>query len=63
MWYHGTYLIDLIVAEVLAIWDIFTAHGVVHVGLDAAWSDAVDGDLLVAAVNGHAADESLNGTL
>lgn len=35
----------------------------VHVGLDATWGNGVDGDLLVAAVDGHAADEGLDGTL
>jgi len=36
---------------------------VVHVGLDATWRNAVDRDLLVTAVNGHAAHERLNGAL
>lgn len=35
----------------------------VHVGLDAAGGDGVDGDLLVAAVDGHAAHKGLNGAL
>lgn len=35
----------------------------VHVGLDATGGNSVDGDLLVAKVDGHAAHESLNGTL
>ena len=35
----------------------------VHVGLDAAWSNAVDSDLLIAGINGHATDEGLDGAL
>lgn len=59
----GGVLVDLLVVEVLAVGDVLLAHGVVHVGLDAAGGDGVDGDLLVAAVDGHAAHEGLDGAL
>lgn len=56
-------LVDFVVAEFVAVRDVLPAHSVVHVGLDAAGSDAVDGDLLVTAVNSHAAHKGLDGTL
>jgi hypothetical protein len=56
-------LVDLVVAELLSAGDVLAADLVVHVGLDAAGGDAVDGDLLVAGVDGHAAHESLDGAL
>lgn len=59
----GSVLVDLVVAEVLAVWNVLTADSVVHVSLDATWGDSVDSDLLVTAVNSHAADKGLNGTL
>lgn len=45
-----TYLIDTLVVERLAVGDVLPANGVVHVGLDAAGSDRVDGNLLVTKV-------------
>ena len=39
------------------------AYLLVHVGLDATGSNAVDSDALVAAVNRHAANKGLNGAL
>lgn len=59
----GTYLVDLVVGELLSTGDVLAANLVVHVGLNSTGSDTVDGDLLVTSVDGHAADESLNGTL
>jgi hypothetical protein len=56
-------LVDLVVGELVSAGDVLAADLVVHVGLDAAGGDAVDGDLLVAGVNGHAAHESLDGAL
>nr|POE98246.1 hypothetical protein CFP56_64839 [Quercus suber] len=61
--FHIAYLVHLVIAEVLAVGDVLAAHGVVHVGLDAAGGDGVDGDLLVTAVDGHAADEGLDRAL
>lgn len=58
----STHLIDLVVGELVTIGNVLAAHGVVHVGLDAPGRNAVDSDLLVAAVNGHAADKGLDGT-
>jgi hypothetical protein len=43
-------LIDLVVTELLATRNVLTADSVVHVGLDTAGRDAVDGDLLLAGV-------------
>jgi hypothetical protein len=56
-------LVDLVVRKLLSAGDVLAADLVVHIGLDAAGGDAVDGDLLVAGVDGHAADEGLDGTL
>lgn len=56
-------LVDLVVGEVLTTGDVLAADGVVHVGLDATGGNSVDGDALVTAVDGHAADEGLDGTL
>jgi hypothetical protein len=42
--------INLIVAHLLSTWDVLFAYGVVHVGLDATWGDAVDSDLLVTGI-------------
>ncbi len=42
--------VDLLVAQVVAVRNVLLAHGVVHVRLDPARRDAVDRDLLVAAV-------------
>lgn len=56
-------LVDLVVGELLTTGDVLAADLVVHVGLDATRGDAVDGDLLVTAVDGHAANEGLDGTL
>jgi len=56
-------LVDLVVGQVGTVGNVLPAHGVVHIGLDTTWGNAVDSDLLVTSVNGHAADESLNGTL
>lgn len=56
-------LVDLVVGQLLATRDVLAADGVVHVSLNAAGGDAVDGDLLVAGVDGHAADEGLDGAL
>jgi hypothetical protein len=43
-------LVDLVVAHLLTTWNVLLANGVVHVGLDTTWSNAVDSDLLVTAV-------------
>ena len=59
----GGVLVDLLVGEVLSVGNVLLADGVVHVGLDTTWGDAVDSDLLVTAVDGHAADKGLDGTL
>lgn len=57
------YLIDLVVAELVTVWNVLAAHSVVHISLDTTWRNAVDSDLLVTTVDSHASDESLNGTL
>lgn len=44
------YLVHLVVRQVRAVGDVLPAHGVVHVRLDAAGGDGVDGDLLIAEV-------------
>jgi len=59
----GGVLVDLVVVEVDAVGNVLAADGVVHVGLNAAGGDDVDGDLLVAEVDSHAAGEGLNGAL
>ena len=46
----GCVFVDLVVGEFVAIRNVFTAYSVVHVGLDATRRDAVDGNLLVAAI-------------
>jgi hypothetical protein len=46
----GAYLINLIITKVLSVWNVFSADLVVHVGLDTARGDAVDGNLLVTHV-------------
>jgi hypothetical protein len=46
----GGVLVDLIVAELVTIGNVLLANCVVHVGLDATRSNAVDSDLLVTAV-------------
>jgi len=51
LWHRKqTYLINTLVVQLVAVGDVLPADGVVHVGLDAAGSDGVDGDLLVAEV-------------
>jgi hypothetical protein len=55
--------IDLVVAHLVSSWNVLLANGVVHVGLDSTWGNAVDCDLLVTGINGHAASEGLNSTL
>lgn len=59
----GGVLVDLVVVHLVSTGDVLLAHSVVHVGLDSTGGNAVDSDLLVTAVDGHAADEGLNGTL
>jgi hypothetical protein len=56
-------LVNLVVGEVLTAGNVLAADGVVHVGLDATGGNSVDGDALVTGVDGHAADEGLDGTL
>jgi len=56
-------LVDLIVAQLLSTWNVLPAYCVVHVALDTTWCNAVYSDLLVTAIDGHAADEGLNGAL
>jgi hypothetical protein len=43
-------LIDLVVAELVAVGDVFAAHCVIHVGLDTARGHTIDGDLLLAGI-------------
>ena len=43
-------LVDLVVGELVATGNVLAAHGVVHVGLDATGSNAVDSDLLLTGV-------------
>lgn len=53
--------IHLIIIHLITAGDVFLAYGVVHIGLDTAWRDAVDRDAFVAGVDGHAAREGLDG--
>jgi hypothetical protein len=46
----GSILINLVIVHLITSRDVLLAHGVVHVGLDTAGSNAVDSDLLVTAV-------------
>jgi hypothetical protein len=55
--------INLVVAHLLSSWNVLLANSVVHVGLDSTWGNAVDSDLLVTSINGHAAGKGLNSTL
>lgn len=48
----GGILVNLLVGEGLAFGDVLAAHFVVHVGLDAAGSNTVDSDLLLASIWG-----------
>jgi len=43
-------LVDLVVAQLIAIGNVLAAHGVVHVGLDATRSNAVDGNPLLTSI-------------
>jgi len=56
-------LIDLVVVEFLAIWNVLFADSVIHISLDTTWCNTVDSDLLVTTVDGHASSKGLNGTL
>jgi hypothetical protein len=42
--------VNLVVAHLLSSWNIFLAHGVVHVSLNATWGNTVDSDLLVTSI-------------
>lgn len=45
-----THLINLVIVQVGTVGNIFSAHGVIHVGLDATRCDYVAGNLLVTHV-------------
>lgn len=45
-----THLIDTIVIEVGTVGDVLSADSVVHIGLDTAGGDGVNGNLLVTKV-------------
>lgn len=47
-----TYLVDLFVGEIFTTGDILPSYSLVHVGLDGAGGDGVDGDFLVTGING-----------
>lgn len=53
----------MVVGHLLASGNVLLADSVVHVSLNTAGGDSVDSDLLVAAVDGHAAHEGLDGAL
>ena len=53
----------MVVGELITTGNILTAHSVVHVRLDTAWSHTIDSDLLVTAVDRHAAHKRLNRAL
>jgi len=55
--------VNLVVVHLLSSWNVLLADSVVHVGLDTTWGNAVDSDLLVTSIDGHASDEGLDGTL
>ena len=43
-------LVDLIVSEFVAAWDVLAAHSLVHVCLDATGGNPVDSDLLLTSI-------------
>jgi hypothetical protein len=45
-----SYLVNAVVVEAVAVGDVLSADGMVHVGLDTARRDSVHGDLLVTEV-------------
>lgn len=47
---RSSVLVDLVVGHLVTTRDVLLAHGVVHVGLDTARGNAVDGDLLLTSV-------------
>lgn len=59
----SAYLVDLVIVQVGAVGNVFAADSVVHVSADSSWSNGVDGDLLVAEVDGHAPHKRLDGAL
>jgi hypothetical protein len=48
--YGEAYLVNTLVIELVAVGDVLPADSVVHVGLDTAGCDGIDGDLLVTEV-------------
>jgi hypothetical protein len=60
---RATHLLALLGAKLVAVGYVVLRDVVEHVGDGAAGRDGVDGDLLVAAVLGHDADEGLDGAL
>ena len=46
----SSYLVNTLVIKLLAVGNVLPAHGMVHVGLDAAGRDRIDGNFLVAEI-------------
>jgi hypothetical protein len=46
-----TYLIDLLVREILSTWNVLSSHSLKHICLDSPWCNSIDCDLLVTAVD------------
>lgn len=60
---NETHLHDLLLRHVLAVREVVLGGGVEHVRHDATGRDGVDGDPLLAAVDGQARHEGLDGAL
>lgn len=45
-----SYLVNLIISQVLAVRNVLSADLVVHIGLDSTWGNAVYSDLLVTHI-------------
>lgn len=48
---EAVYLINLLIGEVFATGNVFACHSLVHISLDGAWRDGVDGNLFRATVD------------
>jgi len=59
----GSILIDLIVAQLLTTGNVLLADGVIHISLNTTRGNAVDSNLLITAIDSHAASKGLDGTL
>jgi len=56
-------LVNLVVIHLVSARNVLLADCVIHIGLDTTWSNAVDSNLLVTSIDGHATGKSLDGPL